>query len=74
MGEICAMSQALKARPSEIIFLEDAFEAFCLDEAATVYLQYIRMGRRLAHRETADNTELIAQLTGGNTVVSGMKR
>lgn len=68
------MSQALKARPSEIVFLEDPFEAFCLDEAATVYLQYIRMGRRLAHRETNDNTELIAQLTGGNTVVSGMKR
>ena len=45
--------------------IDDAYAAYCLDEAAATILAAIGQGRKLKPKKTTDNWKLIHELTGG---------
>lgn len=42
--EVIQIARLYKCRPSELVGLEDAYEAFCLDEACAYIIQQIEDG------------------------------
>jgi hypothetical protein len=56
------MAATFLARPSQILNLDDPYEAWCLDEAVCDYLARLRAGQRLRPPKTADNRALIEAL------------
>ena len=59
------MAQMMSCRASSLMAIDDAYAAYCLDEAAATILAAIRQGRKLKPKKTTDNWKLIHELPGG---------
>ena len=56
------MTQLYRARPSQLMGIEDAYAAWCVDEAIAEYTIRRRNKQRLRPPETTDNSALIAEM------------
>lgn len=60
------MAQMMSCRASALMGIDDAYIAWCLDEAAATILAALRQGRKIRPKKTTDNWKLIHELTGGD--------
>ena len=56
------MARCMQIRPSELLQVTDAYEAWCLDEAIWLLGQKMQRGDRLALPKSSDNSELLKKL------------
>jgi hypothetical protein len=56
------MAEVYKAKPSEIVRVDDPFEAWCLDQAIAIYTARIRRKDKLRPPVTDNNDALLAKL------------
>jgi hypothetical protein len=59
------MSAAYGTAPSKLVWLDDPYEAFCLDEAICDYTARLRGGQALRPAKSPDNRALIEAMEGG---------
>ncbi len=59
------MARTYRVRPSQLVALENPYEAYCLDEALCEYIARIENGQALRPTRAGDNRELIETMKGG---------
>lgn len=56
------MAHTYRTRPSRLLGIEDAYAAWCLDQAIAEYIVRVKAGHRLRPAATSDNKKLIDQM------------
>lgn len=62
---MAVMAEMMHCRASSLLSIDDAYTAWCVDEAAATILAAIHQGRKIKPKKTTNNRELINQIMGG---------
>lgn len=58
------MCSLMGCRASSLLAIEDAYEAWCVDEAAATILGALKQGRKIKPKKTENNFELLRKIRG----------
>lgn len=56
------MASVMNCRASALLGVEDAYIAWCVDEAEATIMAAMRQGKKIRPKKTTDNSELLRQL------------